>query len=455
MQDLFRNKETLKNSVLPTSQELESYLIKEILEPWFPACLDREYGGFLCDFDRSWHPNGPQEKLLEFQARQTWIAAEASLAYPGINDLNEAILHGFRFLMDVMWDNRTGGWFHRTDRAGKPLEMGTKHMHGVAYAISTCIVVYAATGEKEALKAARTAFEWLDKHAHDNEYGGYFGFLNRDGKPIKLISQNPIKHKTDTIGTPIGCKDANVHTDLLETFIYLYRVWPKENIKARLEELISIITTRLGTEKGEIHSVCKFDWSYKSAPKGFGYNMQGAHRLLSASQLFPEKNDWVDYAKKLIDYALVHGWDTKNGGMFAGISANETKNINKEKLFWVQMETLWALFAIRKHVPDKSEYNQYLSGTWKYIRQNLTDKYHHGIYESGSDSIPLIKSLMLRSPINVTKKYASKGNIWKDASHEGRALLRSIHANNNRNTEDWFTFPLEILSDYSGVIDVQ
>ena len=35
-----------------------------------------------------------------------------------------------------------------------------------------------------ALKVARDAFDWLEDHAHDAEYGGYFEALKRDGTPI-------------------------------------------------------------------------------------------------------------------------------------------------------------------------------------------------------------------------------------------------------------------------------
>ena len=40
-----------------------------------------EHGGLLCDFDRRWRPCRPHDKLLEFQARQTWIAAEAAVEF--------------------------------------------------------------------------------------------------------------------------------------------------------------------------------------------------------------------------------------------------------------------------------------------------------------------------------------------------------------------------------------
>ena len=46
-----------------------------LLDAWFPRCIDHEYGGFLCDFDYRWKASGPHRKMLEFQARQTRLAA--------------------------------------------------------------------------------------------------------------------------------------------------------------------------------------------------------------------------------------------------------------------------------------------------------------------------------------------------------------------------------------------
>lgn len=67
---------------LPARDEFERVLHRHVLDPWFPRSLDREAGGFLCDFDYAWRPRGAHEKLLEFQARQTWVAADAARAWP-------------------------------------------------------------------------------------------------------------------------------------------------------------------------------------------------------------------------------------------------------------------------------------------------------------------------------------------------------------------------------------
>src|SRR5579872_4504359 len=54
----------------PLRNELEAEL-RRLMGVWFPRCVDREHGGFLCDFDYRWKPSGSQVKMLEYQARQT------------------------------------------------------------------------------------------------------------------------------------------------------------------------------------------------------------------------------------------------------------------------------------------------------------------------------------------------------------------------------------------------
>jgi mannobiose 2-epimerase len=222
--------------------ELEWTLERHTIDPWFPRSVDLQHGGFFCDFDYRWKACGPQDKFLEFQARQTWFAAVASHFYPTDQRLLEARKHGFAFLHGPLWDQGPGGWFHRLDRMCRPLENATKHVQGIAYGISAAVAVYEATGERDAVRLAQDAFTWIDRHAYDREYGGYFGYLTRNGEVIraKEIQQSG----TDTIGTPVGCKDINVHSDLLESFTDLYRVWPDPGVRARLIETIDIVSWR-------------------------------------------------------------------------------------------------------------------------------------------------------------------------------------------------------------------
>ena len=412
-----------------TAEEFESVLQRHVLDVWFPRSLDLEYGGFLCDFDYAWRPCGPHEKLLEFQARQTWLAAEASQAYPQDDRFRQAARHGFRYLRDVMWDSDFGGWFHRLDRSGHPLESHTKHSHGAAYAIAACIAVYEATGETGALELAREGFEWLERCARDNEHGGYFGFLRRDGTIIRDESESPWPAETDTIETPIGYKDSNVHSDLLETFIYLYKVWPSPKVEERLSEVVTILCQRMALPSGALHYFCQADWTPVPHLVRFGVELQMAFRLLGACGLVGDLENMTNTARRLVDHAVRYGWDKEAGGFFyAGPGTSPIRLagslVVRTKSWWVQTEALNALLALSCLERENTNYLKRFEAQWSYVRRYLIDSRHGGFYQSGLDVLPAWRR---RLGLRFTPGYITrKGNDWKDGSHEGRALLNCI-----------------------------
>src|SRR5690349_3607393 len=61
-----------------TRDDVEHALRQGLLEVWFPRILDKDNGGFLCDFDYEWKPAGRQPKSIVFQARSTWLASRAA-----------------------------------------------------------------------------------------------------------------------------------------------------------------------------------------------------------------------------------------------------------------------------------------------------------------------------------------------------------------------------------------
>src|SRR5262249_48832255 len=147
--------------------------------------------------------------------------------------------------------------------------------------------VHTATGDANALDLARQGFEWLDNHAHDDQYGGYFGFLQRDGSVIRDQKQSPSPSSADTTDTPLGCKDANVHSDLLETLTYLYRSCPSPKVQERLAEITAIICDRMALPFGAHYHLCLADWTPVPHLTRFGYQFQSAFRLVAASSLMP------------------------------------------------------------------------------------------------------------------------------------------------------------------------
>src|SRR5438128_9761039 len=155
---------------------LRQALTHNVIEPWFPRSIDRQDGGFTSGFDHRWRPVGAQDRLLEFQARQTRSAARLGVALPAEPEWRATVAHGVQYLDGAMRDRADGGWFAQVSRAGQPQVGKTKDAHGTAYLITAGVEAHRLTGEALPLAIAEEAFDWLDATLHDGEYGGYHGW---------------------------------------------------------------------------------------------------------------------------------------------------------------------------------------------------------------------------------------------------------------------------------------
>ena len=415
-----------QSSPMPVASEFEAVLGDHIIDVWFPRSLDRECGGFLCDFDYRWKPCGPNEKLLEFHARHTWFAAEASKIYPKDERLREAVEHGFSYLRDALWDEVAGGWFSLLDRTGKPIEQHTKHTHGFAYAILACAAVYGATGKEAALHLAREGFDWIYRYARDSQYGGYFGALRRDGTIIADDNFDGCIPWKGTIDTPLGCKDISVHSGLLETFTNLYHIWPDARVGDQLAEIVDIVCNRMTLPVGAHHQYCLRDWTPVPHLTRFGHQFYNAFRLLKAAHLIDGKKEIFFVARSLANHALRYGWDKQHGGFYfagPGLGSPHLQDQNllvQKKLSWVQIGALKTLLALHHLASDEERYLQWFKAQWRYIQDELVDQSHRGFYTASLEALPWWQR---RKPSLAPPSITRKGSNWKDSSHDGLSLL--------------------------------
>lgn len=402
--------------------ELETEL-RRLLSVWFPRSVDREHGGFLCDFDHRWNATGPHAKMLEYQARQTTVASRGAVHARDLAALPEAAGHGFRYLKEIMWDHELGGWYRLLDRDGTPQGQSTKHGHGSAYAISACAACYALTRDPECLDQAKSAFAWLDEHAHDERHGGYFVFYRRDGTPILSSAQRPDSDEVlDPTGTPIGFKDANTTSDLLKSFGDLYRTWPNELLKTRLEELLHIVRDRLVVAPGVMHMYAHPDWTPLPDVVRYAQILRSANHLLSGAEALagavdPETDRVV---KSMVDAMLRAAWDRDKGGFhvagssFGPAYVEDAVVFVRTKSWWPQADGLKLLMAMtRLHPTDAEDYAGQFVRLWHYVRRYVIDARRGGWLFQGLDTDP-----------KAGKR--PKASMWKDSSHETEGLLDSL-----------------------------
>jgi mannobiose 2-epimerase len=419
-----------KSERLQLANEMEKSLQTELLNKWYPQCVDSLYGGFISTFTYDFKPTGAQDKFIVTQARHTWTTAKAFERYPGDTCYLRCSENGFRFLRDVMWDKTNGGFNNLITREGKDKSnpQSPKEAYGNAFAIYALAAYYKASKDTGALALAKKAFLWLEKHSHDPKYKGYYQHMKADGTPIVRDASVPST-------SDLGYKDQNSSIHLLEAFTELYSVWKDPLLRERLQEILFLIRDKIVTPKGYMMLFFKMDWtpiSYRKSSKevilqhryinhvSFGHDVETAYLMLEASHVLGLKNDkkTLAIAKKMIDHSLQNGWDKKLGGFYdEGYYFKDSSKITiikDSKNWWAQAEGLNTLLLMADKFPnDKMHYYDHFKKQWSYIQTYIIDHAYGDWYEEGLDKEP-------------QRKTALKGHVWKATYHQSRALLNCI-----------------------------
>lgn len=400
------------------TEQIDSHFRNDVLPRWFPRSVDRDHGGFCPDFRGDWSPGPTNDKTIVFQSRMTWVAAQVAMRYPELRkEYLDYARHGAKFLAEVMWDRRDGGFFWRLDASGKltPRYGDEKHMYGISFALYALAAAAHATGDPAILDLAKRTFAWMETHAHDAKNGGYFEALSRDGRPI-LASRTESAGgdpRFDLLHTHYGFKSMNSHIHLLESVTALYQAWPDPSVKVRLCELLAVVRDKVAVEPGCLNLYFTPDWRAVPDHDSFGHDVETAFLLLEAAEALHEPDDpkTLAVARSLVDHALEWGWDGKLGGFYDRGAAFGPAT-HKEKIWWTQAEGLNALLMMHARFGKQTPtyWNAFLKQwefIWKYQIDSAHGEWHNTVEADGT-----------------VRPGQPKASIWKAAYHNGRALMQ-------------------------------
>ncbi|WP_424494244.1 AGE family epimerase/isomerase [Salinimicrobium sp. GXAS 041] len=419
--------------------EIQTAAKEQLLDKWYPLVIDNEDGGYYSEVTHDFQLGENHEKMIVTQARHLWTNALASQLYPEKEMYLENAEHGFQFLQQHMWDETNGGFYNLVTKQGEPIlqKGGEKTAYGNAFAIYGLAEYYGASGDEEALELAQKTFRWLEEHAHDPEYRGYFNIMDVQGNVLERTKEWPST-------SDVGYKDQNSSIHLLEAFTTLYQVWPNDLLRERLEEMLMLVRDTITTEKGYMNLFFKPDWtpvSFKNKSReevekhyyldhvSFGHDVETAYLVLEASHALELENDstTLEIGKKMVDHSLQNGWDEETGGFYDGgyyfPGNKEIDILNSKKNWWAQAEGLNTLLIMDRYFPeDEMNYRYYFDRLWDYTQTYLIDSENGGWYEWALDETPEAKNNL-------------KGHIWKAAYHNFRALENILKELERRKNE--------------------
>ena len=403
-----------KNNYLQLAAEMEVTLRHDVLGVWFPRTIDKENGGFYSNFTRDWQRSKSDGKFSVFQGRMTWLAAQMVMKRPDLKaEFLPVVSHGLNFLSNVMWDKKYGGFFWGLDDEGQitPRYTDGKHLYGISFGLYGAAAAFQATRDPKALELAKASFRWRDAHAHDARDGGYFEWLTRAGQVVQTKAASGRVETIPLAGFPLGYKSMNTHIHLLESFSQLYEVWPDETLRRRLEELLTIVRDKVCVEPGAMNLYFTTGWRAFPDHDSYGHDVETAYLMLEAEDVLGRGHDprTERMARMLVDHALAYGWDETFGGFYReGTTMGRPEDLRKE--WWVQMEGLNTLLLMHEKYGRSTDiYFKAFQQQWQFIRDHQVDHEYGGIYDTIERD-------------GTTTEY-TKARIWKEAYHEGRALL--------------------------------
>jgi mannobiose 2-epimerase len=393
-----------RDDLLRQVERCRRILKTSIVDFYLPACVDQSNGGYLESLrDGKFAPTG--EKFLTMQARQLWFFS--TLAGAGIEKdaALAAAKSGFTFLEGKMRDREHGGYYSKVTDDGRPKDT-RKHVYLNSFALYGLVAYHRATGDADALAAAKDLFRVLEEKAHDHSNGGYVEFFTADWRPIT----DP---KAPGYVGAIGTKTYNTHLHLLESFTDLYPAWPNNLTRRRLGELLVINTTTVRHPD----FFCNIDgwhpdWRMVRTPANlrasYGHDVECAWLVVEAARALdlplPTLRGWAD---ALVGYSLKHGYDRTHGGFFyTGPLGKPADDMRKE--WWVEAEALVSMLEMYR-LTGKREYYDVFAQTLDFVAK-------HQVAAEGS--------WWATCSADGTPRGRQRSSPWHGAYHNGRAMMR-------------------------------
>jgi len=405
-----------RETYLRIAGEVEKSLQDDDLKKFFPAAVDPR-GGFFEKHAQDWTHQDPDDtRSVVYQSRLTWLAAQAAMRYP---DQAKAYLdyarHGAQFLAEKQWDTVNGGFWWSVNVDGQPVQPN-KHIYGNAFAIYALAAAYQATHDQTDLDAAKSAFQWLETHAHDDAHGGYFEQLRADGSHVDATDAVG-RRGGDVLGAKPGQKTMNAHIHILEALTGLLEVWPDDLLRKRTEEVYQIGLTRIYADPGYLHQYFSADWTPAPASDSYGHDIEAAFLFAEAAAALGKPDDpacW-NASRKIVDHCLKVGFDPQSGSLDSEGTIDGSAPPDKSRVWWVQAESLNALLLTHERFgKDDPRYWNAFVREWNFIQSHQIDPAHGGWYNTLTpDDTPLRSKL-------------AKTDEWTEGYHQGRAMLAVI-----------------------------
>lgn len=372
-------------------------LENNILPFWMKRCVDPA-GGFRGRIDGNGHidPQAPKGAVLN--ARILWAFSAAYRLLHKTEYLKIAE-RARREVTEKFMDMDYGGVFWSLDHDGKPLDT-KKQIYALGFAIYGLSEFSRATGDKEAQDAAISLYRDIEAHSFDRDRNGYVEALTREWGEIQdmRLSDKDANEK----------KTMNTHLHIIEPYTALFRIWPDEGLRERIENLVFIFREKIMDRRtGHLKLFFDEDWNSRYEIVSYGHDIEASWLLNEAAEVTGAVSE--DLRADIIRIA-----DAASEGYIPGCGMICESNrgngaIDADRHWWVQAETVIGYLNIYQMTGNTAALERSLD-TWRFIRRHIVD----------NDEGEWVWSLRADGTVNRTD---DKAGFWKCPYHDTRMCL--------------------------------
>jgi mannobiose 2-epimerase len=369
-------------------------LASNIMIFWKAHALDTNHGGVYGFLDRRGTPKEDADKGLVQHSRHLWSFSTWYARREKTPEIKAAADGIYAFISEHFLDPKDGEFYYRVNADGSKVVDPKKQLYAESFAIFALSTYAEVFGVARAGEQAMACFQSVDRRMHDAEHLGY----DQTNDPGWLA--------------PGAQKDTNTHIHVLEALTALYRQSKDTAVRARLEELVKVVATRIVQPSNYAHKEFYRDWRIHDKPVvSYGHDLETAWLLMDALDALgtPLEPQISQVALSLGKQSADLGFDGEKGGYFEEGVPGESP-VKLEKIWWIQAEALPGLWWLYRLSNDAS-YLDRLESTLAWIETSQVDReygeWYWGINPDGS----------------VGPRGDHKGEEWKASYHQLRATL--------------------------------
>ncbi len=383
-------------------KEVSSNLTQNLLPYWSKNMVDNVNGGFYgrIDVNDKVYPNEDKGGILN--ARILWTYSSAYRVLKDTAYLRLAT-RAKDYIMNHFIDKQYGGAYRSVTAKGEPSDT-RKQTYTQAFFIYGLAEYNRATGDKEALDAAKSIFELFEKHALDKEYNGYYEVFTRDWQRSRdfLIGESSLKDE----------KTMNTSLHLMEAYANLYRVWPDKRMAGRLKNIVELFLDKI-IDKETYHLINFLDrnWHRTSMVDSYGHDIEASWLLYEAAHLLGDPYLIARVKETSIRMAETVEEAIQPDGSLLYEKDLATGHTATDRSWWANVETIVG-YLNAYELSGNEKFLDYSINCWNYTRDHMVDNEDGGWYPTVSEKGVVGKG--------------DKGGFWICPYHNGRMCLEVI-----------------------------